>query len=400
MQGHVRVAARLASMAGALLGIQILYRFTLGGDQPVSVFETVHSHCIVTLVTLVYYCLCKLFIGGCQPSTKGRRVMLIPRAPDGSYSDMQHTPTEVVWGVPRLTLQNVWILVYGVGFILFVGGYSLLGLQRACLACFGLAVSLLSMDELVCPQRTLSKLYVSARCASLLTAVIGLSLVSGDLFSHMFADFVQTLDLYALVFGICLPFITQFLMAAVRDSRHYSLGSIFEVCEFGLPFAVFLAVFHLSVAYGQLYQLDSHPPQPDVRHNSTAHGIRTDPPYIIFYMLAPILVAPTLVAYLSCVLEGAAIDPLISIGITMCVHCFAFNHEFSVLGVYGTVCCGIAVLVRVLAEYNPVLEEHRTWGGQLPGNLAKISREANELTSVLESSDHEVVWKRGEQEVT
>ena len=393
MRGHLRVAARLASMAGALLGIQILYRFTLGGEQPVSVFETVHSHCIVTLVTLVYYCLCKLFVGGCQPSTKGRRVMLIPRAPDGSYSDMQGTPTEVVWGVPRLTLHNVWILVYGVGFILFVGGYSLLGLQRACLACFGLAISMLSMDELVCPQRTLSKLYVSARCASLLTAVVGLSLVSGDLFSGLFADFVQALDLYAIVFGLCLPFITQFLMAAVRDSRHYSLGSIFEVCEFGLPFAVFLSVFHLSVAYGQLYQLDAH--QPDVwRNNTTAHGIRMDPPYIIFYMLAPVLVAPTLVAYLSCVLEGDAIDPLISIGIALCVHCFAFNHEFSVLGVYGTVCCGIAVAVRLIAEYNPVLEDQSVWGGQLPAGLERVTREAHELTSVLESSDHEVAWQR------
>jgi hypothetical protein len=385
MQGHLRVAARLACMAAALLGIQALHRFTLGsGGASVTVFETVHAHCIVTLVTLVYYCVGKLLVGGCCPTKQGRRIMLVPRAPDGSYSDMQHTPTEVVWGVPRLTLQNVWILVYGVGFILFVGGYSLLGLQRACLACFGLAVSVLGMDELVCPQRALTKLYVSARCASLLAAVLGLALVSADLFSSLFADFVQTLDLYALAFGLCMPFITQFLMAAVRDSRHYSLGSIFEVCEFGLPFAVFLAVFHLSVAYGQLSQVQ----QPQ---GNLAQGFRTDPPCLVFYALAPLLVAPTLVAYVSCVLEGAAIDPLISIGVALCVHYFAFGPQSSVLGIYGTMCCGIAAAVRVLADYNPELGDQRAWGTQLPDRL---TREAHELTSGLEAPDTEVAWAR------
>jgi hypothetical protein len=371
MQGHWRVAGRLGCMAGALLGTQALHRLTLGQAPAVTVFETVHAHCIVTLVTLAYYCVAKLCT--CPAARRpGRRVMLVPRAPDGSYTDMQHAPTEVVWGVPRLTLQNVWILVYGVGLILFVGGYSLLGLQRACLACFGLAVSVLSLDELVCPPRPLGKLYVSARCAALLTAVVGLALVSSDLFSALFAVFVETLDLYALAFGLCLPFVTQFLMAAVRDSRHYSLGSVFEVCEFGLPFAAFLAVFHLSVAYGQLLQLD----QPGPR-------IRADPACIAFYALAPLLVAPTLVAYVSCVLEGAAIDPLIAVGLALCVHWIIFGGG-SVLGIYGAVCCGFAAVVRVLAEYNPVLADQRTWGDQLPPGAV---REVHALTSVLEPDE-------------
>ncbi len=342
-------------------------------------FETVYANCIVTLITLLYYCVGKFLVNACYPQKKdGRKVMLMPRAPDGSYRDMQCTPTEVVWGVPRLTLQNVWILVYGVGCILFIAGYCILGLQPVCLACFGLAASILSVDELVCPRENIGKLYISARCAALLAGLVSLLLVSLDLFNSMFMSFVQNLDFYSLLFGLCFPFVAQFLMVAVRDSRHYTLGSILEVCEFGLPFTVFLAVYHLSVAYGQRVQLDG-------RNATTTPVFRTDPPFIIFYSVAPVFVAPSLIAYVSCVLDGSAIDTLISTCFTLCMH-YMFFGRASALGIYGAVCCGVAVIVRVVTEYTPLLGESCIHNEQqLPQHV--VWQRSRELTSILETEE-------------
>jgi len=386
-------------MTGALVGIFALYKLTLApvsGDA--TVFETVYANCIVSLVTLVYYCMGKFLYSACFPASararrRGCKVMLVPRAPDGSYSDMQQTPTEVVWGVPRLTLQNVWILVYGVGFILFVSGYCILGLNPLCLACFGLAVSVLCVDELVCPPTTQSKLYTSARCAALIAAVVSLVLVTTDLFSDMFGTFVQTIDLYALTFGLCLPFIVQFLMVTVRESRHYSLGSVFEVCEFGLPFTVFLSVFHLSVAYGQQFQLDQKGTNSSATSATVERVFRTDAPFVVFHCLAPLLVAPTLVAYVTCVLEGAAIDPLVSISLALSVH-YLVAGRISTLGIYGTVCGGLAFANRVVAEYHPPAPGPRCFDTQLPPDVwRQRERDAQELTSVL-GDDTEVAWQR------
>ena len=381
------LAGRLVCMTGALLAIQGLYHLTLAGVDGVTVFETVHAHCIVALVTLCYYCVGKVLHSACYPPKRGgRRVMLVPRAPDGSYSDMQQSPTEVVWGVPRLTLQNVWVLVYGVGSVLFVAGYSILGLNPVCLGCFGLAVSVLSIDELVCPRRQLNKVYVSARSAVLLTTLVSLLLVTAEIFDVTLVSFVNSLDLYSLAFGLILPFVAQFVMVTVRESRHYTLGSVLEVCEFGLPFAVFLSVFHLSVAYGQRFQVQAAGPP----------VFRTDAPFLIFYGVAPLLVGPSLVAYVSCVMEGCAIDSLISVSLTLCVHYLAFGKA-SALGIYGMLCGGLAVIARLLAEYSPPATSYPGMDSQLPPDVVWRNREASELLSVLSEpmpSDTEVVWQR------
>ena len=374
----VWTALRLLLMSGGVVGCFLLHRYTLASAKRVTVFESVYANCIVTLVLLCYYCVFKFVRGACwrERVRPRNQVMLIPRSPDGSfYNDMQSRPTEVVWGVPRLTLENVWILVYGVGFVLFIGGYCMLGLHPLCLSCFGLAVGVLSVDELVSPRVAHSKLYTSARVGSLLAALVSLGLVTAQLLNQMLVEFVETLDLYALTFGLCLPFLGQFLLVAVRESRHYTLGSVFEVCEFGLPFAVFLSIFHLSVAYGQLFQIDSQGQVPHGREGLATFlaVFRTDRAFVLFYTLAPLLVAPCLLSYVTCALDGSAVDTLISVTLALCVH-FLLDGRSSVMGIYGTACCGVALLIRVAAEYSPSVGQGTVWqdrgGGQLGGVLA------------------------------
>lgn len=368
MRKHVSVAARLGCMFVCLAGLYVLTRFGLYTNS-VTVFDTVCANCAVVLAGLVYYAIYKTCCG-CWGARRGvqRKVMLLARAPDGGYVDFEQRPTEVVWGVPRLTLQNVWILVYGVGFILFVGGYTLLGQHPLCLACFGFAVSVLAVDELICPRVSLSKVYASARSAGLLCSVVSLVLVTAEEVSVMLTAVVETLDFYSLCFGFFLPFVAQFLLVAVRESRHYSLGSIFEVVEFGLPFAAFLSVFHLCVAYGQQFQQDkgTRPVgQPVSMDLDIAPGLAC------LYAVGPFLLGPVLLAYFHCALQGMAIDVLVSVNAVLCAH-YLLNYSGSVLGIYGTVCCVVAAFVRVASEYEFLLEAPAVHAPQLPGEGADV----------------------------
>ena len=367
MQRHVVVFLRIACLSKFLLGIMLLYKLLLASEVSPTVFDTVYAQCIVILVSLVYYCAGKFILTACYPSKpRVRRVSLVPRDADGNYVDMQlTTATEVIRGSPRLNIQNVWVFVYGVGFVLFIAGYCVLGLHPLCPASFGIGLGVLALDELVCPRNELSKLYVSMRVAVLMTCTVSFFLVCIDLFQSEFSEFAKTLDLYALIFGLCLPLLSHFLMIAVRDSRRFSLGSVVELCEFGLPFAVFLAVFHLCVSYGQRYELGKQTSfdnyqmfinQTWSQSMFTGH-VRTDGPFLLFYCLAPLLVCPFVVGYISCVLEGSGIDPMLAVALSLCVHTL-LNGSVSTVGVYGVVCCVVALVGRVVGEYSPNLRGH------------------------------------------
>lgn len=411
MQRHVVVILRIACLTKFLLGIVCLHRLLLATDKPATVFDTVYAQCIVILVSLVYYCVCKFCLAACYPpKVRARRVSLVPRDADGNYVDMQlTTATEVIRGAPRLNIQNVWVFVYGVGFVLFISGYCVLGLHPLCPASFGCGLGVLALDEIVCPRSALSKLYVSVRVSALLACMVSLFLVCVDLFRGEFSEFAKTLDLYSVIFGLCLPLLSHFLMIAVRDSRRFSIGSVVELCEFGLPFTVFLGVFHICVAYGQRFELgrDSSLMAYDVFSNETwdraifSTHVRTDGPFVLFYCLGPLLVCPFVLGYVSCVMEGSGIDPMLAVALSLCVH-FLVEGSVSTLGVYGVVCCAVAIAIRVMGEFSPQLRPHpQSEPSQLNQQVvwerhARRVEVAAELTRGLDTPelDEQVVWER------
>ena len=393
MQQFLVVILRLACMTAALLGIAQLYRATLSSSSPPTVFDTVYAQCIVILVSLAYYCVAKFCLAACFPAKRRpRRVSLVPRDADGNYLDMQLTSVvELVRGAPKLTIANVWILVYGVGFILFVVGYCVLALNPLCLACLGLGMSTLAIDELVCPRHIMSKLYSSARSAALLASLVSLGLVSSELFNEELLAFASALDLYSLGFGICLPIVAQFLMVAVRDCRRYSPGPAVGGGGFGLAFKAFRGVFHPRGAYGQRFQQVHAGGEEQAQRWYDRLAARMDGPFLLFHTLAPLLVCPYLVAYVACVLEGTAVDPFLAATLSLCVH-YVLEEPASALGIYGTLCCGVAIVVRVLSEYTPRLRDWRLQAedAQLSQQVvwerdARRAREAEELTRELGS---------------
>ena len=387
VSAQAATALRIVGMAGSPLAITELFKATIEQKSGApTVFDSVYTHCVLILVTLCYYCIAKFLFLSCFPKkypvAKGRDardkgdpyvgVRSFTNTGRFQNSEAGEQSTSVVQGMPRLTIRNVWILVYGLGLVFFVTGYCMLGLHEVCLASIALAMSVLAIEEVVCPRVHLTAIYVSMRVACLLTGLVALVLVSCDVLNEPVMQYAKTLDLYSIFFGLCLPFAAQFLMATVRDFRHYALGSILEVCEFGFPFAAFLGIFHLGVAYGQRFELASNAKPPPFEYgtlfnesldyyywyhkNLSAQGmLRTDGPVILFFGLTPLLIVPSVICYVSCVLQGSSVDPLLALSLALCVQQVLPNELKtsgpSTLGIYGSVCCGFACILRVFCEF-------------------------------------------------
>ena len=417
------VAARLGGMIGSLLSVFSLYHSTVGakGGDMVSVFQTVYSQCILILVSLGYYGLCKLCALALfprdrrtpakslvhHPNTCSRREFVMSSAVGGSPQESSQSSLAEV----RLTIRNVWVLVYGLGFVFFITGYCFLGLQPVCLTFIGLAIGVLSVDELLCPRRELPHWYTTTRFLTLLCTLLSLVLVSAPILDSVVASYITTLDIYSIVFGIIFPFCSQFILIIIRDSRRYTLGTVIEVCEFGFPFTAFLGVFHLCVAYGERYQADSDAfnrysqatalssgnissavsttstSYTDFRYwyhfNNTMVDtfIETDGAFLTFYALAPLGMIPAVVCYMSCALDGCAIDPLLSLTFVLCMEHFMVTHSptGTPLAIAATVFCSVGLLTRIFCEYKPPL-----LGNEL---LYSMQGESSQLP-------HHVVWSR------
>ena len=418
---------RIIGMAGSPLAISELFKATLQKEaQPLTVFDSVHTHCVLILVTLCYYCIAKFLILSCRskatPLRPGSKARGGVRDRGEAYLGVHHAATTttaasasampaagrhdenapmMVQGLPRLTIRNVWVLVYGLGLVFFVTGYCMLGLHQVCLASIALAMGVLAIEELVCPRIRYTAVYTSMRVACLLTGLVALVLVSCEVLNEDVMLYVRTVDLYSILFGLCLPFAAQFLMGIVRDFRHYALGSMMEVCEFGFPFAAFLGLFHLGVAYGQRFQLTSEVTAPPPfeygslfnesldyyywyhKNLSGQSALRTDGPVILFFGIAPLLIVPSVVCYVSCVLEGSSIDPLLSLSLALCVQHIIPNQAgrvatASTIGIYGMVCCCVACILRVLCEYRV----------NLPLDPYNLQGESTHLTERVVAESH------------
>jgi hypothetical protein len=149
--GQVVVVTRLMILTMSFLGVFILYKNTIAKEK-ITVFQTVYAHCILVLVSLGYYCVFKFFFLSCKgkPLSVRKQQLLAAKAMTAvslDYANHRVSPmTDILVKVPRLTIQNVWILVYGLGFVFFITGYCFLGLHPVCLACAGLGVGVLSVD--------------------------------------------------------------------------------------------------------------------------------------------------------------------------------------------------------------------------------------------------------------
>lgn len=409
---YVMVALRLLGMICCLLVVFALFHGTIGKKislsedhgQGMSVFESVYLHCLLLVVTLGYYCLGKLCRSIFHAKRGGVRDAVTTHIEMTRDFAADRSGRLALMTVPRLTIWNVWILVYGLGFVFFVTGYSFLGLHSLCAGFLGPCLGILCVDEVICPRVARQDCYLVGRGAVASVAIVAHVLVSAQYVGETLPEYISKVDLYSLIFGTGLPLMSQLLLVVIRDSRRYTLGSVLEVCEFGFPFTAFLAVFHLCVAYGQRYQSDTDALSA-FNSMSTANTsafifdfnywyhfndtqIMVDQLWAgfdawgglsaVFYVLAPLFAIPALVCYVGCVLEGSAVDSLLALVCALSVKNLCYHGPAPAV-VAGFVLCCFGLVGRVLCEYRPRLMERSTF--------YDMQSESSQLT-------HQVVWSR------
>ena len=351
---------RLLFMTGALMGLVAVHDNLLGSRPGATDLTAAYLCSLVYLSVLVYYILGKLgMLAAMGPARVAR---------PSPYHNMDGK-TEIVMGTPKLTIENVWILVYGLGGIFFVVSYTFLGVEPVCLTCMGLGLGVLCADELVSPRREMNKLYTVVRTGAFLCGTISVCLIFVDTFRSMAARFFTTSNWIAAAACVGLPFIAQFLMLCVRDYRTYTVGGVLEMGEFGLPFAVILSLCVLWTAEGQRQQASAEPSYAvflnetvQWYHNLTHQGNDENTTrWIIYLALAPLLLVPSLVLYLACILEGFAIDPLLCVSLALSLE-YGTRVGPTVLNIYATLCALVGMLLRILGEYE--LKERPIFTGQ------------------------------------
>ena len=359
MSAMVFVFLRLMYMTSSLVTLLFIYRHLFKVDETVSVFESANVFSMIVMSTLVYYCLGNFCYAALHPPTFARRT----RQVNEMYLGMETGTTQIITGVPKLTMANVWLLVYGLGFVLFTTGYCIMGIEQISCTFLGVSMCVLGLDELLPPRHSLSMGYRCVRYVSLLTAVACLMLLCVDLTNDINRTIFDRPDIYKLVFGVLMPFVSQFLMIMVKDYRKYTLGTLLEVCEFGFPFTAMLSVVFVGGVYGQssvretelgskmIASTFSNDTVTWFRNYTAYRVIEPNTPYIVFYVVAPFLITPTIILYVSCVLVGKAIDPILSLCASLAIErVFMSLSGVTVLSIYALSLAIFGMAVRIMGE--------------------------------------------------
>ena len=317
-----------------LLEFGALFRF--GDPQPFpSLYRTVHLSSLTVIVTLVYYAIAEAF-RRLSPRAWGLRRReedyerldtpvepVDPAAPAASaplIEPDQPTPPPV-----RLTIHDLWRLVYGLGFVFFVTLYSLSGQQASCLYFFGLGLVCVCIDDALEPWRAGEARARTLELVSLGLAFSGLMLLARGTVAHgLFGLDPLSPTLFGGMCGVVLPFLAPLLMLSVKNQERLRTADMFELSEFAMPFMFILAA-------GFLF-MDS----------AWEDGVKTIPPDILSILfVSPLLATPLLVIITTAVLRCHSLDPLLGVGF------LAGARAWLDLGVYDPHCAAGGALVAL-----------------------------------------------------
>jgi hypothetical protein len=157
---------------------------------------------------------------------------------------------------PRLCIENVMIHVYGLGLIIFVTIYSVVGVSGDATAMFYIQLTGFALEDMFVRKKD-----PALRRSVLLFAVIlaGVSNVCSALSMPSAGEIVQALlnqDWFLVIYGGVLPCVVPWVFFGVRGKRFYNPVTIYDFIHFGMPFAVIMSVSCL-VTFDSMWHRDS-----------------------------------------------------------------------------------------------------------------------------------------------
>lgn len=173
---------------------------------------------------------------------------------------------------PRLCIENVMIHVYGLGLIIFVTIYSVVGVSGDATAIFYVQLTGFALEDMFVRKND-----PALRRSVLLSAAIlaGVSNVCSALSMQSAGEIVQAVlnqDWFLVIYGGALPCVVPWVFFGVRGKRFYNPVTIYDFIHFGMPFAVIMSVSCL-VTFDSMWHSDSAALA--AGHNATHHANST-----------------------------------------------------------------------------------------------------------------------------
>lgn len=220
------------ALTTSIISLGSLMRYTL--EPPVDLQSNVLFSSFNLVVFMFYYFTLETFR---QCFFRKRR-----RRTGGEYNDLQHAETEFQKGRPRLHMNDVWVLVYGVGICYYVINYVFTCLDLLSMQFIGYGIFLLIIQEVASSGKSVlhgdNVLYLMGACFMFVAMIIK---GSDKGYEHVAVPF-QKSDLWTISYGIILPFCTIVIFLNIKIDNKYTFGDFYELCEFGFPFAYIMAV--------------------------------------------------------------------------------------------------------------------------------------------------------------
>lgn len=345
--GKLYHIANICGLSSFLLILHVTLD-ALQASQDNTVFEAVHTGALGLIGFIVYYPVYDLFKKVYLGDAKAKRVRT---KPNGSlYNSWGGGDTEIIHGVPKLNMESVWILVYGLGFIFFVCCYSFTGLHPSCLVCLVFGLAIVGIDEILQDTPPKTVFQKAGEIGLIMCALVATMAISLDNPGGPLIDLVLNLDVFSFMCGAILPIMACMLLIIVKEQRRYTLGNVYELCEFGLPFACILAVMFLMVSDGQNITLIT---QNITASNSTDYqelAVRYQSTLGVIF-LTPLILTPAVLIFMASVMQHNCMDPLLAM---FFVSSFMYmdSRMDSSLAIGAFVVSFLTVFMRIISVEN------------------------------------------------
>ena len=337
------VSIHIGVTSALLGGLALLFKY---GDRSPdrSLYHTVHLTALSVASTSFYYLVFELLRQiapvhwGLARRAKGYTYASLEqeRAPG---DDTAPEPPRPARECPRLTMENIWGLVYGLGSVFFVALYCVSGQQAVCSYFFGLGLASMTSDELLRPLRNGPYAWRqrALETSAVLLATLCIVFVSlHTALSDQTQLDVERIDLFSVLAGMILPMLAPLLLGTLKSPTGYCVGDMLELCEFGLPFMFILGCCFVVMADAQSVRLAesaftpiyarlnasgwqgasnwSAATAPNATHWAGWEDLRLAAPVVA---LAPLLGVPALVFITTATLREHVSDPLIALGLVV-----------------------------------------------------------------------------------
>lgn len=248
---------------------------------------------------------------------------------------------------PRLSVESVIVYVYGLGLLIFLTVYCVLGVSGDASAAFYVQLTCMALDDMFIRTKdgTLrrSVLLFCALLAGVANVCISIS------FDGAGESIQAILDLKwaSILYGLVLPCLVPWVYFAVRGKRFYNPVTVYDFIHFGMPFAVIVSLMCLVGLDSAWYQdFSRHAPFNSTNETSERLVTKADVagPLLCLNML------PTVFLAVQSILLYSTVD-FISVAAVISSFRALAGQGASSLVVVGFVSACVSFAARIYACY-------------------------------------------------